>query len=137
VITSIYNLGPFPPSTLVAVVLHSAPIRVYQPVQPNPQSLTTYTGDTHIAAHPTKSIKMPSSSMCPCDACFNSPYPTQQSIQARTEAQRKSYVVHIPTHLPSFLSSRKLKLSRTASIASTTSSMVGLRGAAQPMATTD
>ncbi len=77
---------------------------------------------------------MPSSSMCPCDACFNAPYPTQQSIQARTQAQRKSYVVHIPTHMPSCISSHKLRLSRATSIASTTSSMVGLRSAAQPMA---
>ncbi|KAJ9142294.1 hypothetical protein NKR19_g7226 [Coniochaeta hoffmannii] len=80
---------------------------------------------------------MPASSMCPCDACFNAPYPTQQEIAARTQAQRKYVVVHLPTpHLPSFLSLRKgpTRLQRTASIASATSSLVGLKGAAEPMA---
>ena len=79
---------------------------------------------------------MPASSMCPCDACFNAPYPTQQEIAARTQAQRKYVVVHLHTpHLPSFFSRKGIpKLQRTASIASASSSMVGLKGAAEPMA---
>ncbi|KAB5582474.1 hypothetical protein GE09DRAFT_1211119 [Coniochaeta sp. 2T2.1] len=60
---------------------------------------------------------------------------SQQAVQARTEQMRKHYTIPIPTHLPSFLSrssktNKHLKLSRTDSIASTTSSMVGLKGAA-------
>ncbi|KAB5586095.1 hypothetical protein GE09DRAFT_1210676 [Coniochaeta sp. 2T2.1] len=64
-----------------------------------------------------------------------SPYPNQQAVQARTEQMRKHYTIPLPTHLPSFLTrssktNKHLQLSRTDSIASTTSSMVGLKGAA-------
>jgi hypothetical protein len=81
---------------------------------------------------------MPSSSQCPCLACFESDYPTQAEVQARTTAMRKHYVVSLPTRLPSFLSrssnnksATPSSLKRTDSIAS---SKANLALGAEPFA---